>query len=99
MRLLLKEAQARNIVPSYTSRLLRAFEEERPGGAKQELLSPREIEVLELLSQGFNPKQIAEVLFISVGTTRSHLHHIYEKLGAANQIQAIRIGKEKHLIK
>lgn len=101
MRRMLEEAKQKNIVPTYTAQLLRAFGERefRPTPEPvQEMLSPRETEVLQLLAEGNSPKRIAEKLYISVGTTRCHLHRIYEKLGAANQLQAVQIAKEKNII-
>jgi len=50
-------------------------------------LSPREQEVLELVRQGATNKEIAEQLFISVGTVKNHIHHILEKLNLTNRTQ------------
>ncbi|CAN5372812.1 HTH-type transcriptional regulator MalT [soil metagenome] len=44
-------------------------------------LSPREREVYDLLGQGLTNLQIAQLLFISEGTVKVHVHHIYDKLG------------------
>lgn len=52
-------------------------------------LSPRELEVLTLLSKGFLYKEIAAQLFLSVGTIRQHIHHIYEKLHVQNRTEAL----------
>jgi DNA-binding CsgD family transcriptional regulator len=101
---LLKEAQDKRIVPAYTGKLLAAFsrEEERPEKKQQPgsrcPLSAREMDVLRELASGLTPRQIAERLFISIGTTRCHLHNIYEKLGAVNQVQAVRIAREQKWI-
>lgn len=54
-----------------------------------EVLSAREIEILELLAKGFLYKEIAGKLFISLGTVRQHIHHIYEKLHVQNRTEAI----------
>jgi Response regulator containing a CheY-like receiver domain and an HTH DNA-binding domain len=48
--------------------------------AKTEQLSTREMEILALLAEGLSNKEIAAKLFISPGTVRGHLMHIYEKL-------------------
>ncbi len=71
--------------------LLNALVEEgqRKGteGESDAELSPREREVLELVRQGATNKEIADKLFISVGTVKNHIHHILEKLHLANRTQ------------
>lgn len=52
-------------------------------------LSPRESEVLRLLSEGLGVAAIARQLFVSESTAKTHISKIYEKLGAANRAQAI----------
>jgi len=54
-----------------------------------EALTPREQEVLKLISQGASNHDIAERLFLSDGTVRTHVHHILEKLNLKNRNQAI----------
>ncbi len=54
-----------------------------------ETLSPRENEILQLLSKGLLYKEIANQLSISVATVRQHIHHIYEKLHVQNRTEAI----------
>ncbi|MEO5905091.1 MAG: response regulator transcription factor [Saprospiraceae bacterium] len=54
-----------------------------------ESLSPRENEVLQLLSDGLLYKEIAEQLFISIATVRQHIHKIYEKLHVQNRTEAL----------
>jgi DNA-binding NarL/FixJ family response regulator len=63
--------------------------------AGQALLSGREEEVLELLSQGLRMKEIGEKLFVSVYTVRAHVRHIYEKLQVGSRMEAI--NKTRHL--
>jgi DNA-binding NarL/FixJ family response regulator len=52
-------------------------------------LSKREMEILELLSAGHRNKEIAEKLFISTHTVRSHIYNIYEKLHVQSRVEAI----------
>src|SRR5262249_30540591 len=53
-----------------------------PRAAKEKTsLSPRETEVHELLAQGLTNEEIANLLFISLSTTKVHVKHIFEKLG------------------
>jgi LuxR family maltose regulon positive regulatory protein len=57
-------------------------------------LTEREREVLELLFQGMTNKELARHLFVTVDTVKTHLKHIYAKLGVANRSQAIRRARE-----
>jgi DNA-binding NarL/FixJ family response regulator len=68
----------------------------RPTGPQ---LSPREREVLDLLSQGLGVAAIARKLYISESTAKTHISKIYDKLGAANRAQAIMNGIRAGLIK
>ncbi len=53
-------------------------------------LTEREIDVLKLISEGFNNEEIAEKMFISKNTVKSHIKNIYVKLDVKNRIQAIK---------
>jgi DNA-binding NarL/FixJ family response regulator len=53
-------------------------------------LSPRESEVHELLAQGLTNEEIAQLLFISLSTTKVHVKHIYAKLGVRSRLEAAR---------
>ena len=50
-------------------------------------LTPREREVAELLACGLRNKDIAELLEISVGTVKDHVHHVLEKSGLESRVQ------------
>ncbi|MBL7943950.1 MAG: response regulator transcription factor [Flavobacteriales bacterium] len=52
-------------------------------------LTLREREILDLLAQGNRNKQIADKLFLSPHTIRTHIYHIYEKLQVKNRVEAI----------
>lgn len=54
-----------------------------------ELLTNREIEVLNLLAQGNANRKIAEKLFISPGTAKNHVEHIFTKLSVSDRTQAV----------
>ena len=58
------------------------------GDALPEPLTPRELEVLQLLGQGHTNPQIAQSLFMAVGTVKIHVEHILGKLGAADRTEA-----------
>jgi two-component system nitrate/nitrite response regulator NarL len=59
----------------------------RRGEARREL-SEREREILALIAQGASNRQIAQQLYLSENTVRTHLAHILEKLGLENRVQA-----------
>ena len=71
-------------------KVVNAFQEEIVYIDAKENLSDREREVLQWLSKGFSYKEIAEKLFISVETVRTHIRNIYEKLHAGNKNEALR---------
>ncbi len=56
---------------------------------ESETLTQRENEILDLLAQGFRNKEIAEKLYVSVNTIRTHIYHIYEKLHVQNRVEAL----------
>ncbi|GIU85784.1 MAG: DNA-binding response regulator [Acidimicrobiia bacterium] len=60
-----------------------------PAGAA---LSAREREVLALLADGRSNREIADALAVSLATVKTHLHHLYTKLEAANRHEALRRG-------
>ena len=57
-------------------------------------LTRREMEVLRIAAQGAQSREIAEQLFLSVGTVRNHLSRIMCKIGARNRLDAVRIATE-----
>ena len=61
-------------------------------------VSEREIEVLQLLANGRTYKEIAQELFVSVNTIKSHLKSIYGKLGVNNRREAVAQARLLHLI-
>jgi DNA-binding NarL/FixJ family response regulator len=64
----------------------------------QDALSPREVEVLTLVAQGSANKEIARALRLSEATVKSHLLHIFEKLGAADRTHAVTIALRRGII-
>ena len=62
-------------------------------------LSTREVELLELLATGQSNQQIARRLFISVATVKTHLVHIYQKLGVDNRTAAVREASSKGILR
>ncbi|HEX6127523.1 MAG TPA: helix-turn-helix transcriptional regulator [Candidatus Limnocylindria bacterium] len=60
------------------------------GGVLNEPLTPRETEILRLAAAGMSVAEIGRRLYLSPNTVKSHLSHLYAKLGARNRSQAIR---------
>ena len=78
------------ISPGIASLLMRRLREPQniePALASGEL-TPRELEVLELLSRGMDNPQIAQTLFLSQHTVKNHVSSILVKLQVQNRIQA-----------
>ena len=61
-------------------------------------LTKRELEILELLSQGSRYKTIASTLYLSNGTVRNYASNLYEKLGVKNREEAVQKAKDKGLL-
>jgi DNA-binding CsgD family transcriptional regulator len=61
-------------------------------------VSEREYEVLTLLAVGLSNREIAERLFVSPNTVKTHLAHLYEKLAVSRRTQAVSKAKELRLI-
>jgi two-component system response regulator NreC len=66
--------------------------------APYEILSTRELEVLDLLCQGHTDKEIAQTLYLSVRTVNSHVSHIYAKLGVGTRTEAMHIALQRGLV-
>lgn len=63
-----------------------------------EALSAREIELLRALQTGASNREIAEQLFISQATVKTHLIHIYAKLGVDNRTAAVEKARQRRII-
>ena len=61
-------------------------------------ITRREFEVLELVAQGMSNREIAEKLFVSENTVKTHASRVFDKLGAKRRIQAVQRGKELGLL-
>jgi LuxR family maltose regulon positive regulatory protein len=96
---LLHEAASRGDKQAYVGRLLGAFPDAEPISATAsaasdpdhelvEPLSERELEVLQLISEGLSNREIAQKLFLSPNTVKGHSRSIYGKLGVNSRTQA-----------
>jgi DNA-binding CsgD family transcriptional regulator len=61
-------------------------------------ITPRELEILELIAKGLSNREIAEKLFVSENTVKTHSSRVFDKLGAKRRTQAVQLGKEFGLI-
>jgi DNA-binding NarL/FixJ family response regulator len=62
-------------------------------------LSRRELEVLQLLSDGLSTAEVAERLILSVNTVRNHITHLLAKLGVRSRLEAVNVGVRQGLIR
>lgn len=85
---------------AYITKLFAAFD--APAAVDQsaliEPLTEREIEVLELVAEGMSNPEIAKKLFLSVGTVKTHVKHIYGKLTVDDRVKAASRARELGLI-
>ena len=72
--------------PTVASRLVQQMQ--RP----QEALTARESELLSLLAEGMTNRELGKALFISEATVKTHLGHIYAKLGVENRSAAVSVA-------
>lgn len=84
--------------PEVTAPVLRALNR-APEHAQAPLLSEREVEVLECMVDGRTTQQIASQLFISENTVKTHVRHIFEKLGVSTRAEAVGRAMQMGLLK
>jgi two-component system nitrate/nitrite response regulator NarL len=71
----------------------------RRRGQSRGLLSPRETEVLGMLADGATAPEIANRLYLTTATVKTHLHRLYEKLGVSDRAAAVAEGMRRGLIR
>ncbi|MHB1341155.1 MAG: LuxR C-terminal-related transcriptional regulator [Coriobacteriia bacterium] len=102
MAQLLQEAISHRVGPDSARRLLAAFPSTGPDGTHssgarrqaRELLSEREIEVLQHIAAGLTNREIAARLYLSLYTVKAHARSIYDKLDAHSRTQAVARARE-----
>jgi LuxR family maltose regulon positive regulatory protein len=97
---LLSEASARGIMPHYTGRLLKEFlTSDIPHPTSQiDPLTPRELEVLQLIAQGLTNSEIADRLFLALSTVKGYNRIIFDKLHVNNRTEAAARARELGLL-
>ena len=61
-------------------------------------ITPRELEVLELIAAGLSTREIAQRVNVSENTVKTHTSRVFDKLGARRRTQAVQLGKTFRLI-
>jgi NarL family two-component system response regulator LiaR len=84
-----------SLSPEVAQALVQAATQSPPPGYD---LTKRERAVLTLMVTGLNNSEIAEALFVSPSTIKSHVSHILAKLGAANRTEAVALAVRHHLV-
>jgi DNA-binding NarL/FixJ family response regulator len=89
------------LAPSITRRLIERHVRAGLGGSESRIssLSPREKEILELVARGQSNVEIADSLFISIPTVKSHVASILAKLGLRDRVQAVVLAYETGFIR
>ena len=89
--------------PSLVRRLVDNYVQSPPPGSRPpasiDALTARESEVLALLARGMSNAELAEALFLSEATVRTHITHIFEKLGCRDRVQAVVLAYESGLVR
>jgi LuxR family maltose regulon positive regulatory protein len=110
---LLKQLVRQNVALDYIGQILAAFRDDErafgPEAADQPIASPRqplvepltnrELDVLELLAQRLSNKEIADKLFISTETIKSHLQNIFQKLEVSKRREAVEKAKKVGILR
>lgn len=95
---LLRHAVAHNISSNYAVYLLDVAAQEDRLVHPADALTEREIEVLKHIAAGASNQNIADALVISLGTVKSHIHHIMNKLDAKNRTEAVRKARSLDIL-
>ena len=85
-------------VLEFATELRSSFALEQPTLPVEAYLTNREHEVLQCLVDGLSNKEIAEKLFIAVGTVRDYNHKLFKKLGVKNRVQAAMVAIDMSLL-
>jgi two-component system nitrate/nitrite response regulator NarL len=83
-----------------TAEVINTFSASSKSGSRSEkrLLSDREMEIVQLVAQGFHNKEIGKELFISENTVKNHLHNIFDKIGVSDRLEMMLYAIHHRLI-
>jgi LuxR family transcriptional regulator, maltose regulon positive regulatory protein len=95
---LLQHALERGIAPEWVRFLLNSAARADATQHPADTLTEREIEVLQYIAKGASNHDIATALVLSLGTVKSHIHHIMDKLSAQNRTEAVARARNLSLL-
>jgi DNA-binding NarL/FixJ family response regulator len=78
--------------------VVKAFLSDEQRALERQLLTPHELEVLRMVAAGATNREVAEQLFVSADTVKSHLETIYRKLEVTDRAQAVAVAMRKGLL-
>ncbi len=88
--------------PTVTRRLIESFVRDHPRASKPpaqlEELTPRELEILELVARGLSNAEIADLLVVSGTTVKTHVARVLSKLGLRDRVQAVVLAYETGVV-
>ena len=91
------------LAPALTRRLLEDFTRRPPPGQatspQLDQLTEREVEILRLVGSGYSNQQIADSLPITNSTVKTHINHLFRKLGLGERVQAVILAYETGLVR
>lgn len=106
---LLRKAISRGICHDYTTQILQILCENigesdrkiflKSSSALIEPISKRELQILRLVAAGLSNREIAEELFLAIGTIKKHINNIYGKLNVNKRTQAVARAQELSLLR
>ena len=92
----------RHLAPQFVGQLLGSSQSESAPPSKTDPLidplTPRELEILRLVAKGFSNREIADALFVTLGTVKKHLNNIFSKLDVSSRTQAVASGGDLNLL-
>ncbi|WCK54261.1 LuxR C-terminal-related transcriptional regulator [Aneurinibacillus sp. Ricciae_BoGa-3] len=97
-----QHSSLRNSLPvplRYVKKLLQLMNGQTEGSLPlPSLLTQQEMKILRMIEQGFKNQQIADNIYVTVGTVKTHLKNIYRKLEVNSRLQALQRAKELNLL-
>jgi LuxR family maltose regulon positive regulatory protein len=92
----------RNHAPAFINQLLSVKDPSRVSGPEfphpYQALSERELEVLRLVARGYSNRQIADTLFVTLGTVKKHINNIFGKLQVKNRTESVVRARELQIL-